>query len=227
MFITGASGGIGKAVAERFGKEGWKVAGFYRGNKEQDLENRKFYQMDVADPESINKAFEQAYSDLGKLDCLVNCAGIFGFKNLKEYDLETMEKVININEMGTYLCTKWATEKMTEGSIVNISSVAGETGSGTDPVYAGTKGAILAFTKSMAKALAPKIRVNAVASGIVDSKMGEARKWEDITELLANTLLKKMALPKDVADGIYFLASDQAAHITGICLDINGGYYLR
>jgi 3-oxoacyl-[acyl-carrier protein] reductase len=215
VFITGASGGIGTAAAERFEKEGWKVVGF----SSKDV--------DVADQESVNKAFDQAFSDLGRIDCLVNCAGIFGFKNLKEYDLETMKKVINVNELGTYLCTKWAAEKMSDGSIVNISSVAGETGSGTDPVYAGTKGAILAFTKSMAKALAPKIRVNAIAPGIVEDKMGEARKWEDVAELLANTLLKKMALPKDIADGIYFLASDQAAHITGICLDINGGYYLR
>lgn len=215
VFITGATGGIGRATAEKFGKEGWEVVGF----SSKDV--------DVANPESVNKAFGKAYKNLGRIDCLVNCAGIFGFKNLKDYDFETMEKVIQVNEIGTYLCTKWAAEKMTEGSVVNISSVAGETGSGTDPVYAGTKGAILAFTKSMAKALAPKIRVNAIAPGIVEDKMSDARKWEDLTELLENTLLKKMALPSDIADGIYFLASDQAGHITGACLDVNGGYYLR
>lgn len=214
VFITGATGGIGKATAERFEKEGWRVAEFG-------------HEMDVTNKDSIDKAFRKALNDLGRIDCLVNCAGIFGFKNLKEYDYATMEKVIHVNEIGTYLCTQWAAEKITEGSIVNISSVAGEAGSGTDPIYAGTKGAIIAFTKSMAKALAPKIRVNTIAPGIVDDKMGNARSWEDVTELLANTPLKKMALPEDIAAGIYFLAGDQAAQITGTCLDINGGYYLR
>lgn len=221
VFITGASRGIGAACVKKFSDNGWKVAGFY--NKTQ---TKNYYQLDVAEPESIKKAFDKAFSDFGRVDCLVNCAGIFGYKSLVDYDWKLMEKVIHVNEVGTYWCTKEVLKFMQEGAIVNTSSTAAQIGS-TDPVYAGTKAAVLGFTKAMAKALAPKIRVNCVAPGVTESDMTKNMNQERLDQLINMSLLKKVAKPEDVASGIYFLASEEAGHITGACLDINGGYVLR
>ncbi|MEK7064250.1 MAG: SDR family oxidoreductase, partial [Patescibacteria group bacterium] len=141
VFITGASRGIGLATVKKFASEGWKVAGF--SNKTQG-----YYQMEMNDYGSIQKAIKQAAGDLGRVDCLVNCAGIFGYKDLRQYDVETMTKVMGVNEMGMYLVTKEVLNYMTEGSMVYIASTAAQVGS-SDPVYAGTKSAVLGFVKSM------------------------------------------------------------------------------
>jgi len=226
VFITGASRGIGRATVDKFLKEGWKVAGFYRETKVEDANEAKFYQMDVVDNDSIEKAFQKAYQDFGRIDAFVHCVGIFGYKNLAQYDLETMENVVAINEVGTYVATKQILNFLKNGSLVYISSTAAQIGS-FDPVYSGTKGAVLAFVKSMAKALAPNIRVNSVAPGVTESDMVKSRNQERLDQEIGTSLLKKIAEPADIANGIYFLSSEQASHITGACLDINGGYVLR
>ncbi|KKU55609.1 hypothetical protein A3H89_00045 [Candidatus Amesbacteria bacterium RIFCSPLOWO2_02_FULL_48_11] len=226
VFITGASRGIGRATAEKFVKEGWQVAGFYTEKAVAESEGIKYYQVDVADWDSIKRGFGQAYEHFRRIDCLVNCAGIYGYKTLAQYDIETMEKVIGVNEMGTYLTGKWAAEKMVKGSMVFITSTAAQAGS-SDPVYAGTKAAVQGFVKSMAKELAPNIRVNSVAPGVTNSGMTKQMNQERLAQLIEMSLLKKIARPEDIANGIYFLASDEASHITGACLDINGGYVLR
>jgi NAD(P)-dependent dehydrogenase (short-subunit alcohol dehydrogenase family) len=115
---------------------------------------------------------------------------------------------------------------MSEGTIVHVSSTAAQVGS-SDPVYAGTKAAVTGFVKSMAKALAPKIRVNCVAPGVTESGMTKNMNPDRLDQLISLSLLKKIAEPADIANGIYFLASDESRHITGSCLDINGGYVLR
>lgn len=224
--MTGASGGIGAAVVEKFVKEGWKVAGFYQKNKKEDSDKVKYFQIDIRDFDSIEQAFEKAFETMGRIDALVNCAGIYGYKTLPQYDLETMENVIAVNEMGTYLTTKQAIKLMTKGSIVHVSSTAAQVGS-SDPVYGGSKAAVLGFVKSMAKAMAPDIRINCVAPGVTESEMTKNMNPDRLDQLINLCLLKKMAVPADIANGIYFLASDDASHITGTCLDINGGYVLR
>lgn len=226
VFVTGASRGIGKAVVEKFSAQGWVVAGFYRETKVENSSNCKYYQMDVLNRESVIDAFESAYKDFGKIDSLICCVGEYGYKTLEQYDLETMEHIVAVNEVGTYVVVKEALAKMEKGSVVMISSTAAQVGS-DDPVYAGTKSAILGFTKSMAKALGPKIRVNCVAPGVTESDMIKNMNQERLDPLVDMSLLKKIASPKDIANGIYFLASEDAGHITGACLDINGGYVLR
>jgi len=226
VFITGASRGIGKATAEKFLKGGWKVAGFYRQNKVEDTPDSKYYQMDFLDVDSVKEALDGAVADLGRVDSFVNCVGIFGYKTLEQYDLETMEKVVAVNEVGMYVTTRHVLAMMKKGSMVFIASTAAQVGS-SDPVYAGSKAAVLGFTKSMAKALAPDIRVNCVAPGVTETDLVKNMNQERLDQLIGLSLLKKIALPQDVAGGIYFLASDEASHITGACLDINGGYVLR
>jgi 3-oxoacyl-[acyl-carrier protein] reductase len=226
VFITGASRGIGLATAKKFVSEGWEVAGFYTDKAVTDIEGVKYFQVNVADWDSIQKGFGQAWEYFKRIDCLVNCAGIYGYKTLAQYDIETMEKLIGVNEMGTYLTGKWVAEKMEKGSMVFITSTAAQVGS-SDPVYAGTKAAVQGFVKSLAKALAPNIRVNGVAPGVTDSGMTKDMNPERLAQLIDMSLLKKVGQPEDIANGIYFLASDQASHITGACLDINGGYVLR
>lgn len=212
VIITGGTGGIGSATAKKFEESGeWKVVAMSRDDA------------DVTNPQSVEKFFSQ----YEHIDSLVNCAGIFGNKTLSEYDLESINKVIAVNEIGTYLCTQAVLSKMTNGSIVNISSVAGQVGSGSDPIYAATKGAILAFTKSMAKALAPKIRVNCVAPGVTDTGLLDTRKWTDIAFDVDQTPMGKIATPSDVANAIYFLACEESGHLTGATLDINGGVLMR
>lgn len=225
-FITGASRGIGLATAKRFVKEGWQVAGFYKNKPGPEISGVKWYQVDVTKSSEIKKSFNQAFSDFKRINCLVNCAGLFGYKKLADYPEELMDQVIATNEKGTYFCTKFVIGKMTEGSVVNIASSAAQVGS-SDPVYAAAKGAILSFTKAMAKALAPKIRVNVVSPGPTATDMMKDYDPKRIEQLKEMSLLKKIAQPEEIAAGIYFLASDDASHITGICLDISGGYVLR
>lgn len=225
VFITGASRGIGLATVKKFASNGWNVVGFYNQKEGPKLDRVSWYQLEISDYQNIKMVFE-AFKKFGGIDCLVNCAGIFGYKDLAGYDEHLIDRVMSVNEKGTYLCTKEILGKMTEGSIVNISSTAAQIGS-SDPVYAGTKAAILGFTKSMAKALAPEIRVNCVAPGAANTDMMKNYKPERVTQLKDMTLLKRLAEPEDLADAVYFLASSDAKHITGTCLDVNGGYVLR
>lgn len=226
VFITGASRGIGLATVNKFVANGWSVAGFYNQKEGPKIDNVAWFQLDVAKYSSIKEAITLAFQNFGRIDCLVNCAGIFGYQDLAGYDEELIDKVISVNEKGTYLCTKEILNKMVEGSIVNISSTAAQVGS-TDPIYAASKAAILGFTKSMAKVLGPDIRVNCIAPGITNTEMMNHHKPERIKQITEATPLKRIANPEDIANAIYFLASDDAKHITGACLDVNGGYVLR
>lgn len=225
-FITGASRGIGLATAKKFVDGGWKVAGFYNHKIGPKIKGVIWHQLEIADKNSVESAFTKAFKDFKRLDTLVNCAGIFGYKNIVEYDETLFDKVIGVNEKGAYYVTQEALRYMKAGSIVYVSSTAAQIGS-TDPVYAGTKSAILGLTKSIAKAYAPNIRVNCVAPGVTDSDMTKDMKPERLQHLVSMSLLKRIAKAEDVAEAIHFLASDNAMHITGTCLDINGGYVLR
>ncbi|MBI4157909.1 SDR family oxidoreductase [Candidatus Woesebacteria bacterium] len=225
-FITGGSRGIGLATAEKFIKEGWQVASFYKNKPGPEITGVKYFQMDIVSPKDIEEAFDAAFSEFKRVDAFVNCVGIFGYRALQYYDLDLLDEVIDTNEKGAYLVTKKIVSLMTGGSIVYVSSTAAQIGS-TDPVYAGTKAAMLGLTKSMAKDLAPDIRVNCVAPGVTNSDMTKSMNPDRLKQLIEMTLLKRIAEPRDIANAIYFLASDNAKHITGACLDINGGYVLR
>lgn len=226
VFITGASRGIGAATVQKFVKEGWNVIGFYNENKVEDANNVKYIQLDISSSKSIKSAFQKAFAIWDRVDCLVNCAGLFGYKKLRDYDEGLMDKMIAINEKGTYLTTQFILEYLKNGSMVHVSSTTAQVGS-TDVVYAGTKAAVTAFVKSAAKQLAPEIRVNCVAPGPTDTDMMKKHDPERVAKLKESVLLKRMGRADEVANAIYFLASDEASFMTGATLDVNGGMVLR
>jgi NAD(P)-dependent dehydrogenase (short-subunit alcohol dehydrogenase family) len=226
VFITGASRGIGAATVEKFIKEGWNVVGFYNENKTDDTDTVKYIQMDISKAESIKEAFKKAFAVWGRVDSLVNCAGLFGYKKLRDYDEALMDQVVSVNEKGTYLTTQLILEYMKAGSIVHVSSTAGQVGS-TDVVYAGTKAAVAAFVKSAAKQIAPDIRINCVSPGPTDTHMLRKHDPERVEKLKEMILLKRLGKVEEIANAIYFLAGDEASFITGTTLDVNGGMVLR
>lgn len=238
IVVTGASRGIGRATAIRFGQEGGFVFVCYKENKEKADEivglikenggNGVGLMLDVTSPESVRVAFEEIKKSKGKVDVLVNNAGILLGKLLPEYDEDLMEKVITVNEKGIYRITKEILPIIPQGGvIINLASSAGESGSESDPVYSASKAAMMGFTKSLAKQLAPKIRVNAVAPGVVETDLirENTENWRKLRQ--EQILLREFAEPEDIAEAIVFLASSSAKHITGTTLDVNGGYYLR
>ena len=112
VFITGASRGIGLATVNKFVANGWRVAGFYNQKAGLEIDTVSWFQLDVANYSSIKTAFSLAFKKFGQIDCLVNCAGIFGYKDLVGYDEELIDKIIAVNEKGTYLCVKEILDKM-------------------------------------------------------------------------------------------------------------------
>lgn len=238
IVITGASRGIGRATAIRFGQEGGFVFVCYKKNKELAEEvvalikksggGGVSLQMDVSSAESVKSAAEQIKKLKGRVDVLVNNAGVLLSKLLWEYDEDLMEKTISVNEKGVYRVTKELLSLIPQGGvIINLASSAGQCGSESDPVYSASKAAVIGFTKSLAKQLAPKIRVNAVAPGVVETDLikGKTKAWCRLRQ--EQILMREFAKPEDIAEAIVFLASSSTKYITGATLDINGGYYLR
>ncbi|MDP3741704.1 MAG: 3-oxoacyl-ACP reductase family protein [Candidatus Micrarchaeota archaeon] len=239
--VTGSSRGIGKATALAFAHEGAKVVINYATNKkeaEKTLAEVKAFgveaisiQCDVSNPTDVNRMFEETVKKFGRVDVLVNNAGIFhAADSLEKITLEDWDKNFKTNVIGTFLCIQSAAhimKKQKSGKIVNISSVRGLLSCGRTPEYAASKAAVNSLTTTMAKELAPLINVNAVAPGWVETEMNsdipsDLRKSE--TE---KTYLKRFAKPEEIASAVLYLASDEATYITGQVLVVDGGYSLK
>ncbi len=236
--VTGSATGIGRATAIRFAKAGYDVVVNYSRSEAEAKETLAAVEAEgvkglliscnVGVDEEVKAMFRQIETVFGGLDVLVNNAGTTFFvdhKNLDEMSEDKWDKILQVNVKGTFFCIRAAVPLLRKrsGNIVSVSSVAGLSGDGSSIAYAASKGAVNTMTKSLARALAPEIRVNAVCPGPVDTRWLRAVMTED--QLKARTAsfpLQRPATPEDIADAIIYLATGTTL-TTGQCLVVDGG----
>ena len=237
VFVTGASRGIGKEVALKYAENGYDVIINYVSDKtdvealEKEFKEKGadslILKADVSNPEEVQNVVDKAIEKFGKIDVLVNNAGITRDNLLMRMSEEEFDKVLEINLKGTFLVTKAVTKYMMKkrsGSIINLSSVVGVAGNAGQCNYSASKAGIIGFTKSIAKELASRnIRANAVAPGFIETDM-TAVLSDSVKESIHNQIpLKRMGSAKEVAELIYFLGSEKSSYITGQVINVDGG----
>lgn len=240
--ITGGAVNIGRGITLRLAEAGAAVAIIYlhsdepaeklRAELEQKGTDVLMIKADITRSEDVKSAFMQVDEHFGGVDVLVNNAGIFGLAMQEELDEDEWNEVFNLNSKGLFLCTREALKRMqdplTANVIVNMASINGmHPGFGKTAHYDATKGAVIAYTKSLAAEVAfENIRVNAVAPGLTDSENLRKFAPELAEHVEKRTPLKKIATPEDIANAVLFLASAASSHITGEVIVVDGGYLL-
>lgn len=234
--VTGASRGIGAATVKRFAREGAVVYANARTPESLDdlcIELSEKYNttvkalyFDVRDEAAAKKAVLQIRKETGRLDVLVNNAGVMKDALIGMISKDLMQEMFDINVFGVMNLLQLASKIMMfqkSGSIINLSSIVGLEGIPGKLVYSAAKGAVAAMTKTAAKELASQgIRVNAVAPGMIDTDMLKSVGDEKMKEQLANIRMGRLGTPEEVADAILFLASDLSGYVTGEILGVNG-----
>ena len=235
--VTGASRGIGRAVALALAAEGADVAVNYAGSEKAAQEVAEairamgrralVVQADVSDAEAVQKMVAAVTSEFGRIDILVNNAGITRDGLLMRMKDEDWEAVLKTNLTGVYNCTKAVAKGMMKqryGRIINMTSVVGVTGNAGQANYAAAKAGVIGLTKSTAKELGSRaITANAIAPGFIESDMTAGLPEKNKQEMAAAIPLGKFGQPADVAQAVVFLASDWASYITGQTLHVDGG----
>jgi 3-oxoacyl-[acyl-carrier protein] reductase len=237
VIITGAAQGIGKAIAIRALTEGWQVIAVDKNKARLDelkselkSDALKTHGLDVTQLTQIEAFFNWLTDENIYPYGLVNNAGIFPGISFLEYSEQDINAVLAVNLLGPiYMTQQFGRRLLPEkrsGVIVNIASIAGQIGS-SDAIYGISKSGVLGLTKTSAMALAPHIRVNAVAPTLVETELLKSVSKERLEVFRRGELLKVPVLPDDIADSVWFLLSDQSKHYTGAVLDINNGFSLR
>ena len=235
--ITGATRGIGKQIALTLANEGYNIVLNYRTENDElkqlknEIESKKVkcltVQGDVTNFEDCKQMIESAIEKFGKVDVLVNNAGITKDMLLARMKEEDFKQVIDVNLVGTFNMTKNVISYMMKarnGRIINISSVVGIAGNAGQTNYSASTAGIIGFTKSLAKEVASRnILVNAVAPGFIETNMTDVLKQEVKDEIAKNIPLKRMGTPQDVANVVKFLASEDSSYITGQVISVDGG----
>ena len=237
--VTGASRGIGEAIAVAMAERGADVALLARSNDalkatadriEKTDEEARVYPTDITNQDEILAAFEATENELGDIDILVNNAGVNPFfGNARKLDIETLEQILSVNVTGSFRCTREFGRRVAErdgtGTIVNVASVGGVIGLPYQTPYTASKHALVGMTKSLAVEWAPDIRVNALAPGYVATEFTKGvRENESIREDILKTIPQgRFAEPEEIAHVAVYLASDAAKYVTGEVHVADGG----
>ena len=237
VVVTGASRGIGKEIALKYAENGYNVAINYVSDKTNVEELEKEFKekgaealivkADVSKSEQVQEFIKAVIEKYGKIDVLVNNAGITRDMLLMRMKEEDFDKVIEINLKGTFLVTKEVVPymmKKRDGKIISLSSVVGVTGNAGQCNYSASKAGIIGFTKSIAKELASRnIRANAVAPGFIDTDMTNVLSDEVKENINKQIPMRRMGTAREIANVVYFLGSEESSYITGQVINIDGG----
>lgn len=233
VFITGGSRGIGAAIARLFHLNGYNVAINYNNSEKEaqrlkeELPGAIILKGDVSNEQDVSNMLQKAIEHFGKIDVLVNNAGVSLCSLVTDTSLTDWETVFSVNVTGTFLASKYAAKEMIknhQGKIINISSIWGVSGASCESCYSASKGAIIAFTKALAKELGPSgITVNCVAPGFIDTDMNKNVTKEVAEAFCEDTPLGRIGKPEEVAKAVFFLASTESDFITGQILGCDGG----
>jgi len=235
IIITGATGGIGNAIIEKFYEHGANIlASGTNKEKLQKLrdkfQNIKILDFDISQKEKVEKFINDATDHLGGLDCLVNNAGITQDNLAIRMSLTEWENVINLNLTSTFLMSKFAIKKMLknkQGKIINISSVVGHTGNLGQANYTASKAGMVAMSKSLAIEYGKKnININCVSPGFIKTAMTDKIDEKIKENIISKIPSGRLGLPEDIANAVLFLVSSESNYINGETLHVNGGMYM-
>ncbi len=238
--ITGASKGIGAVIAKRLNELNYNLVLNYRSSTDameeliNNFTNKEtknvIVKCDISNYEDARRLIDEAYSNFGTVDVLINNAGITKDNILPLMTEDEFDQVIDTNLKGTFNCCKHIARRMIkqkQGRIINISSVVGLAGNSGQVNYSASKAGVIGMTKSMARELGKKnILVNAVAPGFIKTEMTDKIPEDLKAEMMKNIPLQRLGQPSDIADCVEFLISNKASYITGQVLSVNGGYYM-
>ena len=234
VLVTGASHGIGRAIAKELAKDSIVIANYNNSQEEADTlkqeigKNLEIYKADVSKRENVHQMIEYIVNKYGKIDVLVNNAGIDLVKLFTDVTDEDWNYVMNTNLYSVF-CVSQETSKyminQKSGSIINISSIFGTIGASCESIYSVSKAGIDGLTKSLAKELGPSnIRVNSIAPGLIDTKMNNNLSEEDIKSLEEEIPVGRIGKPEEIAKAVRMLLENE--YITGQVLEVNGGWHI-
>jgi 3-oxoacyl-[acyl-carrier protein] reductase len=240
VLVTGGSRGIGKAISKRFAKEGYDIIINYKENESRAEEAKKeiensydakvmLIKADLSNKEAINDMVNQIFNTYGKIDVLVNNAGVVFDKEFDERTIKDWENTFKVNLIAPFVLTKLIGRKMYEaksGAIINISSTNGiNTYYPTSVDYDASKAGVISLTYDAAVEFAPYVRVNSVAPGWVNTEMNKDLEEDFVKEETEKILVKRFAEPEEIANVVYFLASDEASFVNSEVIKVDGGWY--